>query len=149
MIAAFRGRTMRIWAGTLLASLAFLVVSASEIAADCSAHERPAISLAGGWKIDLGTIEGTVGAPAARVPEIPRQPRPCTGLMCSSRPAIPLAPAPSRTAWIGSWAIFEGIASLALSERAETLPGEGQFCPISGETSIFHPPRFLPSLPTS
>lgn len=145
MIAALRGRTMRTWAGTLLASLAYLIVSASEATADCSSHERPTISLAGVWTIDLGATRGAGEETAPRAPEIPPQPRPCTGPMCSSRPAIPPAPAPSRIAWVGSWAIFEGVASLTLSERTGTLPGEDPLFPISGETSIFHPPRFLPS----
>ena len=136
---------MRLWSGTLLAFLTWLLIVPEAAVAECRSHDRPTIPLATGQGIRLETLD-LAGDPAvADVTETPRRPKPCTGAMCSSRPAVPLSPAPSQVLRVGLWAILEIATMIASPDRTDTHPDDGQGRPTRSATPIFHPPRLAPS----
>ena len=141
MRSAIRGRSMRSWPGALLAFVAWLVVAPESALAGCSSHHVPTISYSTGSGIGLETLDRAGDLAVADVTEIPRRPKPCTGEMCSSRPAMPVSPAPPQVLRLGAWAILELTTTIASSERVDSRHDEGDIRPTHGLSSIFHPPR--------
>jgi hypothetical protein len=140
---------MKFWLGALLASLAWILVDLEAATADCSSHYTPTISLATNSAINPGA-PGLIGERTGTDPAPnPGGPRPCTGSMCSGRPALPVSPAPTSTLRIGFWAILELGSAVASPEPADSLPFAGRICPTWCAASVFHPPRLAASHLTS
>ena len=146
MRSAIRGRSTRFWSGTLLAFLGWFVVVPESALADCSSHDVPSIPLA--WEIGTGLASpDRAGELAAdEVTDIPRVPKPCTGEMCSKRPAMPVSPAPPQILRVGSWAILEQSPAITSPDQVDNLLDERNVRPTHSPSLIFHPPRLSPSL---
>jgi hypothetical protein len=136
---------MGLRSGTLMASLACLVIAPGIATAGCSSPERPTISLTTSPRIGLDTPGPGVGHAAADEPNSPSGPKPCAGGSCSGRPAVPDWPASSPPVRIGLWAILDFTTPLGSPTRAEATPDDGRIAPTRRATSVFHPPRPLPS----
>jgi hypothetical protein len=140
---------MRFWPGTLLAFVAWLLVAPESALAGCPSHYVPTISFSTGSGIGFEALDHAGDLAVANVTDIPRGPKPCTGEMCSSRPAIPVSPAPPQVLRFGAWAILELTTTIVTPERMDSRHDEGDVRPTHGSSSIFHPPRLSPSLLTS
>jgi hypothetical protein len=149
MRSAIRGLSMGVWPGTLFAFVAWLLVFPGSALAGCPSHFVPAPSFSTGSGIALETIDQAGARAVADLTERPRGPKPCTGEMCSSRPAVPVSPAPPQLLRVQVWAILEVATMTASTEHADSRPDEAEARPILSPTSIFHPPRLSPSLLTS
>ena len=149
MISVIRGLSMRVWPRTLFAFVAWFFVAPGSALAGCPSHFVPTLSSSTGFGIGLETIDQAGARAVADLTESPRQPKPCTGEMCSSRPAMPVSPAPPQVLRVQAWAILEIATPIASTERADSRPDEAEVRPIRSPTSIFHPPRLSPSLLTS
>src|SRR4051794_37611400 len=104
------GRSARSCAGAFLTLLAWALVGAQAARAECTSHYAPIISLsAGSGALDLGEM-----AAPDEANEVPGRPKPCTGEMCSGRPAVPLSPAPSEIHRVASWAILAVTTRIAV-----------------------------------
>lgn len=136
---------MRFCSGTLFAFLGCLVVVPEAAVAGCPSHYVPTISLSTGSGLGLEMLNRSGEPAVAGVAETPRAPKPCTGSMCSGRPAVPVSPAPSPVLRIGLWAILEIATTIGPPERTGSLPGDGKACPTRLAIAIFHPPRRSPS----
>jgi hypothetical protein len=140
---------MRLWSGTLLAFVGWFVVVPGSAMADCSSHYVPSISLSWGLGSGLDSIDRAGDLAVADLTDIPRVPKPCNGAMCSSRPAMPMSPAPPEILRVGAWAILERLTAIASPDRVGCLRASGSVRPTHSPSSIFHPPRLSPSLPIS
>ncbi len=128
---------MRLWAGTLLAFLGGLVIAPDATLAGCTPHDRPTIGLGFGLE-SPGLAEGVTPGDATSTPG---GPKPCDGELCSSRPAMPVSPAPSPDPRVGLRAILDLSTKITPPGRVEGHPDDGQVCPSLRAASIFHPPR--------
>jgi hypothetical protein len=140
---------MRFWSVTLLAFVGWFVVVPESALAECSSHYVPSISLSWGLGTGLDSLDRAGDLAVADVTDTPRVPKPCTGEMCSSRPAMPVSPAPPEILRVGAWAILERATSIASPDRVDYRPDAGNVRPTHSPSSIFHPPRLSPSLPIS
>jgi hypothetical protein len=140
---------MGFWAGTLLAFAAWTFVVPGSASAGCSSHFVPRISSSPESGIGLETLDGAGDMAVADATGLPDRPQPCTGEMCSGRPAMPLSPAPPEARRAGSWAILAGIVLIVAPERVDSPLDEGDARPMHASCSIFHPPRPAPSPSTS
>jgi hypothetical protein len=130
-------RSASSWAGAFLTLLAWALSGHQAARAQCTSHSSPIVSLSvGSGTLDLGERVAPVGAN-----EIPGRPKPCTGEMCSGRPAVPLSPATSEIRRVASWAILAVTTRIAAPDRADRHLDPGGARPIHSPTSIFHPPR--------
>jgi hypothetical protein len=135
------GRSARSWAGAFLTLLAFGFVVPGAASAGCPSHYVPTLSSSNGLGIGVEALDNAGEMAVADAAGIPGRPRPCTGEMCSGRPAIPLAPAPAEIRFVGSWAILTVVTRIEPPVRAETLLDDEDIRPALGPSSIFHPPR--------
>ncbi len=140
---------MRFWPGTLLAFIGWLVAVPESAQAQCSSHYVPSISLSWGTGTALESIDRAADLSEADPSNVPRGPKSCSGEMCSSRPAMPVSPAPPRILRSGAWAILERTTAIASPDREGYRPVEGDVRPTHNPSSIFHPPRLSPTLLTS
>jgi hypothetical protein len=145
MRSACRGRLLKLLPGALFAFLGWLVVVPVAAEAGCTSHDRPLISLPDGSAIDLLRLDRAGQLAAADLTEKPRVPKPCSGAMCSGRPAIPVSPAPPQFLRIGLWVILDLALSVAAPEEIDSREDQSRICPIRFSLSIFHPPRLSPS----
>jgi hypothetical protein len=146
MRSAIRSRSMRFWSGTLLAFVGWFVVVPESALAECSSHYVPSISLSWGLGTGLDTLNRAGDLAVADVTDTHRAPKPCTGEMCSSRPAMPVSPAPPEILRVGAWAILERTTVIASPDRSGFPHDAGSVRPTHSPSSIFHPPRLSPSL---
>ena len=140
---------MRFWSGTLLAFVGWFFFVPESALAECSSHYLPSIPFSWGPGTGLESLDRAGDLAVADVTDIPRVPKPCTGEMCSSRPAMPVSPAPPQVLRVGAWAILELTTAIARPDRVDYRPLEGEIRPTHSPSSIFHPPRLSPSLLTS
>ena len=132
---------MKFWSGTLLASLGWFLVGSESALAQCSSHYVPAISLSTGSGFGLDTPARAGELAVADASDVPRGPRPCTGEMCSSRPAMPMSPAPPQVLRFGAWAILELATTIVSPGRSDSRHDARGVRPIHSPATIFHPPR--------
>jgi hypothetical protein len=149
MRSTIRGLSMGVWPGTLFAFVACLFVVPGSSLAGCPSHFVPSLSFSTGSGIGLETIDQAGARAVADLAERPHGPKPCTGEMCSSRPAVPVLPAPPQILRVQVWAILEVATAIALTEHADSRPDEAEARPILSPDPIFHPPRLSPSFLTS
>jgi hypothetical protein len=134
---------MRFWFGTLLAFVGWFVVVPESVLAECSSHYVPSIPLEWGRGTGLGLAGNRAVADGTVTPQAPK---PCTGPMCSSRPAMPVSPAPNQILRVGAWAILELATVIASPDRSDFRLDEENVRPTHIPFSIFHPPRLTPPL---
>jgi hypothetical protein len=148
MGSVFPGRFSRSCVRALLVLLAWAVVNQGTAHADCRSHDLPTIPLSNRSITGSDGIEhATVPIPAlADLAEIPGRSKPCTGPMCSGRPAMPLAPAAPDVQQIASWAILEMATPFLIEEPTESRRDDPGGRPTHSPTLIFHPPRLSPPL---
>jgi hypothetical protein len=149
MRSSIRGLSMAVWRGTLFAFVAWLLVAPGSALAGCPSHFVPTLSPSTGSGIGLETIDQAGARAVADLTGSPRRPKPCTGEMCSSRPAMPVSPAPPQVLRVQVWAILEVATTIASTERLPSRLEEAEVRPIRSPAFIFHPPRLSPSLLTS
>jgi hypothetical protein len=146
MRSAVLGRSLKFCFRALLVLLAWAFVDQGVVLAGCGSHNIPTAPLSNGLGVGFDSIDRAGEQAVADLTEIPGQPKPCTGPMCSGRPAMPIAPAPPDFQRIGSWAILPLTISLLAMEQPESRLDDGGVRPTHSSCPIFHPPRLSPSL---
>jgi hypothetical protein len=136
---------MRFWSVTLLAFVGWFVVVPESVIAECSSHYVPSIPLDWGRGTGLDTLDHAGDRAMAGGTEIPQVPKPCTGPMCSSRPAMPVSPAPHQILRVGAWAILKLATVITSPDRSDFRLDEENVRPTHTPFSIFHPPRLSPA----
>jgi hypothetical protein len=149
MRSAILGRSTRYCSGALLAFLAWAVVAPGAALAGCPSHDVPTLSFPDGQGVGLDSLDRAAERAVSDVTGIPGRPRPCTGEMCSSRPAMPVSPAPAEARRLGSWAILAVTVLIVAPERVDFSLEDGVVRPEQSSCSIFHPPRPTPPPYTS
>jgi hypothetical protein len=131
------------WPGVLLAVLCIVVTSPREVRGSCSAHVlMPSAPAAASAHFQMLNLERAKTESSKRTPgEHPSSPVPCSGVLCSNNPGIPVAPAQAFPPLATDWALHSVLApAIALQARIVNA-SETRLRPQHAPFSIFHPPR--------
>jgi hypothetical protein len=137
-------RGARQWGGVLFALLFLWLIAPSvaragcehggmrrlHIAADSSHFERLAQS---------GALSSTASEPSR--PRSSSSGTPCSGALCSGKPAVPVMPVPSMSQRPESSAILDALNLALGAGSTSVVPAERSLLPIDRASAIFHPPR--------
>jgi hypothetical protein len=142
MESAAAPRNWNIWFSAVFAVVASISIASCPAQAGCSDYVRHGSPLTRG-EISLG-VHGDAQSTASSVESTaPLRERegPCTGALCSRKPA-PASTAPLvDLKRVGNWAILSAQTRIAVPEAAPCPNDEQIFLPQSNGPSIDHPPR--------
>jgi hypothetical protein len=130
-------------AGAILALLLLCTIAPTVAEAGCSHNVTSRTNSERTWSVIEPLFHDvTVHSEG---PSVPPSPRPCTGALCSGKPAAPAVPAAAIDVQPESWAWNVSVPGLA-STGASSLSSEtSDLHPKHQAIAVFHPPRLLPS----
>ena len=136
----------RVWstAGALLALLACGLARPSTALAGCS---HPAGAAPGAGQFERLARAGALATPPRDAPIEPGRPAPCSGVLCSGTPAVPLAPVPIPPVRGVTEAILDPADCMPDPGSTLIAPVDATLRPAHSGPAIFHPPRPATSLP--
>jgi hypothetical protein len=145
-----QGTAVPLKLGAILALLMLLCASAPAARAGCSAHylTSRAQAAAETFALDPLILSGPVLPPHDET--LPSRPTPCSGALCSGKPAVPLSTVPPvMTEGHGDWAISLRPPVLADPGSIARPAEDARLVPVDHPSSIFHPPRRPSPRPTT
>lgn len=117
-----------------------IVLAPRSAEAGCSAHAWAAAHST--WMdAGLDALEPAAKPSESQAPPIPERPAPCSGAMCSGRPAFPLSPAPSESDPVGPRALLLVPIQIEFPGPAGFPLDEPTVRPLTLTLDVFHPPR--------
>jgi hypothetical protein len=139
MNAAHHMRSCRSRAAALCALLSLAAIAPSRVQAGCARHEG-LLSPQSGHSAHLDALDRAGALSTAATPGAPR-PKPCSGVLCSGKPAVPPAPVLTIGSQPESWACpIDEIP--AITTDSARMPADADLArPVRVGLPIFHPPR--------